>query len=210
MSSKPKASDYKPSEAEKINAAVAKADKEYFDKRYSPLLREMRDLAETENYGDFVAGRAQADTMQALTAKPSLAATRSVDASADLASASMAQQQAAQAQGLQAKRERQVGVLGTARGQQADTTTGLANAARLANTSTLASARRKQAMRESRQAAAFRLGGTMLAQGLQNRATSESGGFFDASGRTNEEGKEGRPGLSAGFETAFNQFLTGF
>ena len=63
-------------------------------------------------------------------------------------------------------------------------------------------------MREARQAAAFRLGGTMFGQGLQNRETS--GGFFDASGRTNEEGKLGRPSLSAGFNTAFDQFLTGF
>ena len=46
MSSKPKSSDYQPSEAEKINAAVAKADKDYFDQRYSQLLREMRDIAE--------------------------------------------------------------------------------------------------------------------------------------------------------------------
>tara|TARA_R100000234_G_scaffold14742_1_gene8074 strand:- start:3226 stop:3831 length:606 start_codon:yes stop_codon:yes gene_type:complete len=180
MSSRPKSSDYQPSEAEKINAAVAKADKDYFDQRYSPLLREMRDIAETENYGDFVAGRAQADTMQALTAKPSIAATRSVDAAADLASASMAQQQAAQAQGLQAKRERQVGVLGTARGQQADTTTGLANAARLANTTTLQQAKRRQMMREARQSAAFELGGAFVGAGLANKGRKNSEGFFDS------------------------------
>ena len=80
MSNKPKKQDYKPSEAEKTQASVAKAEKDYFDQRYGPLLREMRDLAATEDFAPTAKGRAQADTMQALTSSPSLRAAQSVDA----------------------------------------------------------------------------------------------------------------------------------
>ena len=125
MSSRPKASEYEATEAEKVQAKVAKAEKDYFNEKYSPLLREMRDISLKENYGNYVAGVAGADTNQALQ-KPSLAAVQSVDTSANRLSASMEMQQQAQAQGLAAQRQRQVGVLATARGQQADATTGLA------------------------------------------------------------------------------------
>jgi hypothetical protein len=37
MSSKPKAQDYKASEAEKTQASVAKAEKNYFNQMYAPL-----------------------------------------------------------------------------------------------------------------------------------------------------------------------------
>jgi hypothetical protein len=37
MSNKPKSQDYKPSEAEKTQAAVSKAEKDYFDQKYGPL-----------------------------------------------------------------------------------------------------------------------------------------------------------------------------
>jgi len=176
MSSKPKASEYQATEAEKIQAKVAKAEKDYFDQKYSPLLREMRDTSMKENYSGFAAGRGQADTMQALS-KPSFAATKSVDSSADLASAASAQMVMARGQGLAAQRKRQVGVLATARGQQADATTGLASIAKLEASDRLQSAGRKQMMRESRQQAGFALGSTMLSQGLVNKG--EGRGFFD-------------------------------
>ena len=40
MSSKPKKQNYQASEAEKTQASVAKAEKDYFDQTYAPLLRE--------------------------------------------------------------------------------------------------------------------------------------------------------------------------
>ena len=83
MSNKPKSQDYKPSEAEKTQAAVSKAEKDYFDQKYGPLLREMRDLADKEDFSATARGRAQADTMQALTSRPSIQAARSVDTAAN-------------------------------------------------------------------------------------------------------------------------------
>tara|TARA_R100000231_G_scaffold108068_1_gene79998 strand:+ start:1778 stop:2368 length:591 start_codon:yes stop_codon:yes gene_type:complete len=185
MAGGPKKSEYEATEAEKIQAKVAKAEKDYFDEKYSPLLREMRDISLKENYGDYVAGRASADTQQAL-AKPSLMATRSVDGQAEKVSAMMQMQSQAQAQGLQAQRGRQVGVLATARGQQADATTGLASAARLAQSDRLQSAARKQQMRDAKTGAALQMGGTMLAQGLENKF-SNNGNFFQF--ETKDSGK---------------------
>lgn len=177
MAGGPKKSEYEATAAEKIQAKVAKAEKDYFDEKYSPLLREMRDISLKEKYGDFVAGRASADTQQAL-AKPSLAATRSVDGQAEKVSAMMQMQAQAQAQGLTAQRQRQVGVLATARGQQADATTGLASAARLAQSDRLQSAQRKQAMRDAKTGAALQMGGTLLAQGLENKFGAGGPGTF--------------------------------
>tara|TARA_Y100001937_G_C7112260_1_gene328276 strand:- start:1093 stop:1710 length:618 start_codon:yes stop_codon:yes gene_type:complete len=179
MASGPKKSEFEATEAEKVQAKVAKAEKDYFNENYSPLLREMRDISLKENYGDFVAGRASADTQQQL-AKPSLMATRSVDGQAEKVSAMMAMQTQAQAQGLGAQRQRQVGVLATARGQQADATTGLASAARIAQSDSLQSAARKQQLRDARTGAAFQMGGTLLAQGFQN--LDQGAGFFGGEG----------------------------
>jgi len=179
----PKKSEYKATEAEKIQAKVAKAEKDYFNEKYSPLLREMRDLSLKENYGGFAAGRAQADTMQTLT-KPSLAATKAVDTSAELASAAGAQQIMAQGKGLAAKRQRQVGVLATARGQQADATTGLASVAKLEASDRLQSAQRKQMMREAQQGAALEIGGTLFSQGMAN--IGNDGKFFGGDLRDKE------------------------
>ena len=120
-------------------------------------------------------GRAQADTMQALSGKPSLAAARSVDQAADMASAASAQQIQASAQGLGAQRQKQVGVLGTARGQAADAQSGLAQAARIQSTKQLQEARAKQQIRDARFGAQTQLATTFGLQGAQNIA---SGGSF--------------------------------
>ena len=177
MSKGPKKSEYQATEAEKVQAKVAKAEKDYFNQAYSPLLREQRDLALKENYGDYVAGRAGADVAQTLD-KPSLMATKSVDSSADRLSASIEMQGQAQAQGLAGKRQRQIGVLATARGQQADATTGLAGAARIAASDSLQSAQRKQTVRTANLKAGFQMGGTMLAQGIENMNSGGTNASF--------------------------------
>jgi hypothetical protein len=183
MSSKPKASQYKATEQEKTQAAVAKAEKDYFDQTYGPLLREMRDISEKEDLGALARGTAQADTMQTLTERPSLAAARSVDVAADLASGASAQQIAASAQGLGAQRQQQLGVLGTARGQAAEAQAGLARAARTASTKQLEEAKAKQMIRQARLQAGFDLGSAFAAQGLKNLGSyddmqGEKPGFF--------------------------------
>ena len=180
MSNKPKQQDYKPSEAEKTQAAVSKAEKDYFDQKYGPLLREMRDLADKEDFSATAKGRAQADTMQTLTSRPSIQAARSVDSAANLASAAGSQQAQADFQALQAKRQRQVGVLGTARGQAADATTGLSRAAQIQSTKDLEFAKARQQERDARFAAGLKLAGTAVGQGLQN--VQGGGSFFTPAG----------------------------
>ena len=114
--------------------------------------------------------------MQSLTGKPTLSGARSVDESADLASAAVGQMAAASAQGLAAQRQQQTGVLGTARGQAGEAMSGLAQASRIQNTKDLQAARAKQQVRNAQTAAAVKIGTTLGAQGFENLGNDTS--FF--------------------------------
>jgi hypothetical protein len=113
-----------------------------------------------------------------------------------LLSAAVGQQTQARSQGLAAQRNRQVGVLATARGQQADATTGLANVARIEASENLQQAKRRQMMREARQSAGFQLAGATIGQGLINKEANR--GFF-----------EGGVNASEGFKRLGNYLTTG-
>ena len=63
MGSKPKAQDYKPTEADKANAAVAVAEYNFFKQNYDPLLRNMRDEALSDDAQQTLRARANADTI---------------------------------------------------------------------------------------------------------------------------------------------------
>ena len=192
MSSKPKKSEYKASEAEKTQASVAQAEKNYFNENYAPLLREMRDQSMQEDLGGVARGVAGADTMQSLTGKPTLSSARSVDESADLASAAVGQMAAASAQGLAASRKQQTGVLGTARGQAGEAMSGLAQASRIQNTKDLQAAKAKQMVRQAKFNAAEQIGSALIAQGQDNLSSykgvsdqADTGGFFSKLFRPN-------------------------
>jgi len=192
MSSKPKKSEYKASEAEKTQASVAQAEKNYFNENYAPLLREMRDQSMQEDLGGVARGVAGADTMQSLTGKPTLSGARSVDESADLASAAVGQMAAASAQGLAASRKQQTGVLGTARGQAGEAMSGLAQASRIQNTKDLQAAKAKQMVRQAKFNAAEQIGSALIAQGQDNLSSysgvgdqADTGGFFSKLFRPN-------------------------
>jgi hypothetical protein len=144
--SKPKKT--KASEQEKALASVSLAEKNYFRQKYLPKLKELRDRSSTEDYQGVATGRAQADTMQALS-RPSLRATQAVDTAANMASAAGAQALQGRAQGLTAQRGDQVNVLKNARGMQADAQQGLSRAARIESTKQLQFARAKQARRNA-------------------------------------------------------------
>ena len=160
MGKGPKKEEYKPTENEKMQASIALKEKQDFDKMYGPLLREMRDLADSEDFTPTATGIANADTMIALTANPSIQATRSVDAAADIASAAGAQIGKATSDALTAKRKRQVGVLGVSRNQQADATTGLGKISKMEATKSLAEAKDKQMLRDARTSAGIRIATT--------------------------------------------------
>tara|TARA_R100001163_G_scaffold29218_1_gene23307 strand:+ start:2239 stop:2898 length:660 start_codon:yes stop_codon:yes gene_type:complete len=144
--SKPKAGQYKASPVEKINAAIAMQDKKRFREKFSPVLQEyVKGAFKDEGSLQAVAeGRAQADTMQILTDRPTLKAVQSVDAQADLAAAASAQQLQASAQGLTAARSDQVTGIKMANQMATQTASGLSQASKIATTETLARAKAKQ------------------------------------------------------------------
>ena len=184
MSSKPKAGEYKASEQEKALASVSLAEKNYFREKYLPKLTELRDRSMTEDYSGVATGRAQADTMQALSGRPSLLAAQSVDAAADLASAAGAQQLQGRTQGLTAQRGDQINVLKNARGMQADAQSGLSQAARIESSKQLDFARAKQARRNANFKAANKMVGQMGQNFQENLGYKDAGsseenkGFF--------------------------------
>ena len=173
MGSKPKASQYKASQTEKDAERVAKADAAYFKKTYDPLLLEMRDQAATEKVAPTLRGRAQADTMQALTGQTNLGLVQGLGQSANLASGAISQMLGANVAAKGVKTAQQTGVLGTARGQAADAGDALAQASRMARSEGLAKAKAKQDIRLSRRAMMYDLGKAGGMKALQNK--SETG-----------------------------------
>jgi hypothetical protein len=171
MSSKPKKSDYQASEAEKASAGVATAEYEYFKQKYDPLLQNMRDKSMTEDVRSTLRGRANADTMQALSA-PSYERATNLSAAGDMAAATTGQFNEANIAALGVQNKMQAGVLGTARGQVADAQTGMAQASRLATSDALERARAKQQVAEAKVAALAQVGSSLAFQGIENRSTS--------------------------------------
>ena len=168
MGAKPKASQYAPSATERTQSRIAKADADYFAKTYDPLLVKMRDKAKSENVAATLRGRAGADTMQALTSTSSMPHSGDIDLAGDLATAATGQMLSANVAARQAKIKDQIGVLGTARGQRADTGSALAQAARLRASEDLTRIGVKQQVRSARRQAAFDAAGAIAGQGLQN------------------------------------------
>jgi hypothetical protein len=64
---KPKASDYKPSEAEKTSASVALHQYRQFKENYGPVQDALLRKAENQNMRGVAKGRANADVAQTLT-----------------------------------------------------------------------------------------------------------------------------------------------
>lgn len=168
MGSGPKKQDYEPTAAERANASVAKARADRFRQVYAPLLREMRDQSMTDDVQTTLRGRANADTMQALTAQPSYDRTQSTTATGDLAQAYQGQLGVANQSALDIQNRMKTNVLGTAQGQQADSSQGLAQAARIQSSKALERARGKQEVRSARLGAAAQLGSALIFQGADN------------------------------------------
>ena len=185
MSSKPKASEFKAGEQERFLSETARAEKSYFNEKYGPLLKKAGVQAEKEDLGSVARGTAGADTMQALTGPRnlSLGSVSSIDAAAERAIAAGQQQIKGSTVGLQTQRQRQLGVLGTARGQQADTTSGLAAAAKIESTRALQDAQARQTMREARMNFGRNVAGAVAAKGMDNLASYEDADY-KADGRT--------------------------
>ena len=127
MGSKPRAAEYRPSETEKQQAAIAQADQDFFEQSYDPLLRQMRDESLKTDTASTLRGRAQADTMQALTAEgPNLGTISRVDTAANRASGAVANMLQANVLAKDVKNQ-----------QQADAGDALAKASKLARSEDL-------------------------------------------------------------------------
>jgi len=170
MSSKPKKQP--PSAAEKASASVAMAEYTKFKQMYDPLLQQMRDKSLTEDVASNLRGRANADTMQALTSDLSYANTQNLSAAGDVAQAYQGQLGVANTSAKGIQNKMQTSVLGTARGQAADAQTGMARASRLATSEALTRAKAKQDVASAKMAAAGQVAGSLLAQGISNMKTS--------------------------------------
>ena len=166
MSKKPKKEDYKPSAAEKASAAVAKAEYDYFKQNYEPLLIDMRDFAEKQDFRSNVRGRAATDVSQALsdayTGAASAWSATDVDRYEDMSKAYLGQLQKADEAALNVKNTLSSGVLGTARKQAAEAQTGMAQASRLATSEALNRAKTNQQVAQSKFNAGVSLAGATI------------------------------------------------
>ena len=198
MGSKPKKQDYKPSEAEKASASVAMAEYQYFKQKYDPLLQQMRDKSLTEDVQSSLRGRANADTMQALTSQPSYQQTQSNTLAGDMAQAYQGQLGVANVAAKDIQNKMQTNVLGTARGQAADAQTGMAQASRLSTSEALTRARANQEVAQAKLNAATQMGTAFVGEGLKN---IEGGGSF-LSPNVNA-GTSAAPRLASGWKERF-------
>ena len=196
MSSKPKKSEYQPSAAEKASAAVAMAENKYFKEKYDPLLRKMRDASKTDDSADVLRGRANADTMQTLAGNASY--DRAANAASGGAEAQAYQAQLGQADkaGLQVKNNMQLGVLGTARKQAADATTGMTSAANMGASRVLTQAAAQQQKRSAKAGAAAQIGSSLIMQGAKNMQTSA--GAQNSNGTPIEDATTGKQKINRG------------
>jgi hypothetical protein len=178
MSSKPKSGDYKPSEMEKTSAAVAQAQYNNFKQKYDPLLLKMRDKSLSDDPTRIARGRANADTMQTLTAQPTLRQATDVGSAGALAGGLTSQLGQATATGKAIQAKDQTNVLGTRLGQAADAQSGMSQLARMQTSEGLARAANRQAVAQSKYDAAGQIVGTAIGQGLGNLGSGDNATFF--------------------------------
>ena len=177
MGSKPKSQDYQASGAEKASASVAMAEYQNFKKKYDPLLQEMRDKSLTEDVTTSLRGRANADTMQALTTQPNYQSTQSNTGAGDMAQAVQGQLGIANTSGKDIQNKMQTNVLGVARGQAADAQTGMAQASRLATSQALTRAAANQTVAQAKFSAMGQIAGAAVGKFGESKAGGSGDGY---------------------------------
>lgn len=150
MSSPPKKQDYQPGKNE---IAVAQQGKKNFDKfqtLFNPALKDLRDEAVNNPVKEVFRGRANADTMQALTSGPSYDRTQQVGGSALAARALTDQVGSATKTAQQASNKLGVDVLATRNQQAGVASAGLSKLASMDNTKTLKDAKNSLLVRDAK------------------------------------------------------------
>jgi|TARA_R110000824_G_scaffold198053_4_gene381995 hypothetical protein len=167
----PKQKDYEAGPEEKAAASAAKFEYDRDKSLYGPITREFTKEVETTKDPGAIGSRvANADTMQALTMRPSLAATQSVDASANLASGAVSQQLQASQQALLSKQNMKLGALEIGKNRKAVTKLGLSDIASQERSAGLATAKRKLVEQEAAISGALQLGTTFAYAYGENKA----------------------------------------
>lgn len=187
---KPSKSDYKASEQEKVGAAIASADKDWFKQEYLPKTIEFVQKSFNEE-GALISkaeGVASADTMQALTSNPNRNAVMSVDAEADLASAGAAQMLEGTTAGTVGARSDQISGIKMANNMAAQTTAGLSQSSKLATSDTLNRMKAKN----------IRVAGNMKAGTTLGKVMGSNFQDYNAAIETNKGKKAGDPGYIPG------------
>ena len=165
----PSKSDYGPGPDETLAAGVALSEYERDKGIYGPITKEYtQDVATTRDPQAVASRVAGADAMQALTGRPSLAAARSVDTAADIASGAIAQQLDASKKALGTTQIMKLGALEIGKNKKAVTKLGLSDVAAQERSAGLASAKRKLAEKDSLVRGGLQLG-TSLAYAYKNK-----------------------------------------
>lgn len=192
MGSGPKKQDYKPTEAEKINASVAQARSDWFRQNYDPLNLENMKRSLTENTRTTLRGRANADAFQTLTKAPSLLNNvTNIDAAGDLSGAISGQLQTADAAAKGFQNEKQANVLGIAQGQADVASQGLANVARIERSKLLQAAEDKQMVRGAKAGALGQIATSLILTGADKYKTAQA---EKAKKAAEEAARKGLPG----------------
>lgn len=171
--------DYQASEAEKTSAGIAQSEYQRFKTTYAPLLKKRAEDTQTDAIKTSLRGRANADTMQALTSKLSLDKVESPSASGDVAQAYTGQLGEADKIAREYQNNQGVDILGRARQQAGTAQEGLAQLSRLGTSSALARAQAKAEVAQSKWNAAAQIGSTVIGQGMENLSQKDANGKSD-------------------------------
>ena len=198
----PDSQDYEPTEAEKASASVALANYNRFKQKYEPQLLAMRDKAAKGDASQILRARANADTMQALT-QPSYRAAQAPTYAPDLSKALQGQMGVANTSGKKIQNTMGSNVLGVARKQEADSTTGMSKLSRLETSAALGRAKANQQVAQAKVNAGVQLGSAMFMQGMDNRDT---GGTFFTPNERMGYGVQGPPKEIRSVSDRWNNF----
>tara|TARA_S200000501_G_scaffold216155_1_gene202841 strand:- start:18739 stop:19353 length:615 start_codon:yes stop_codon:yes gene_type:complete len=201
----PDKQDYEPTEAEKASASVALANYKKFKRDYEPVLLDMRDKAAKGDPSQILRARGNADTMQALT-QPNYRMAQSPDYGANLSKAYQGQLGLANQAGKKIQNTMGSNVLGIARKQEADATTGMSKLSRLATSEALTKAKADQQVAQAKVNAGVQLGSAFAMQGLDNLDT---GGTFFTPNERMPYGQSGPPKQISSVSDRWNNFWRG-
>ena len=177
MSSGPKQKDYEPTETEKVQAQLAAEEQRYYEQTYQPMFLKQMEKAEKADLTPTFTGRAQADSMQALTGQGAdVGAAFNIGDAANIATGAIANIASGRTAAEKAETADKLNALSSSLGLGASASSGLAQAGRLAASEGLTKAKANQQVRLARNDAIFKGVKAGASMGIANLAGGK--GFF--------------------------------